>query len=110
MRDRLALKVDAAIGDAGIIEAMEARDGAEQRCFAGAVAAENADDLAGSNAKRDTLERGDGALVDDLELVDGQKRVGKKRVREEAGREGEALGREPSSARSTDGPVPERPE
>ena len=86
VRDRLALKVDATIGDAGIIEAMEARDGAEQRCFAGAVAAENADDLAASNAKRDTLERGDGALVDDLELVDGQKRARKKRARKKRAR------------------------
>ena len=34
------------------------------------------DDLAGCDRKRDALHRRDGALVDDLELVDGEQRVG----------------------------------
>ena len=44
--DALALEADAALGDARIVDAVEARDGAQQRGLAGAVGAEDADDLA----------------------------------------------------------------
>ena len=87
--DALALERDRALGDARVVEAEEARDRAQRRGLAGAVGAEQRDDLPGLDRQRDALHRGDGALIDHLELVDGE---------------------QASSARSRDRPMLERPQ
>jgi hypothetical protein len=51
---------------------VEAGDGAQQGRFAGAIGSEDADDLSRRHSQRDALQRGYGALIDDLELVDGE--------------------------------------
>ncbi len=43
--------------------------------LAGAVGAEQRHDLPGRDRERDPLHGGDGALIDDFELVDGEQRV-----------------------------------
>ena len=73
--DALALEDDRAFGDAGVVDAEEARDRAQRRGLAGAVGAEQRDDLPVLDRKRDALHRGDGALIDHLELFDGQQRL-----------------------------------
>src|SRR5436190_10007906 len=68
--DALLLESNGAFRDLGVVEAVEAGDGAQQGRFAGAIGAEDADDLSRRHSQRDALHRGYGALIDDLELVD----------------------------------------
>ena len=72
--DALALEGDAALGDPRIVDAEEAGDGAQRGGLAGAVGAEQRDDLAARDRERDALQRRDGAVIDHLELVDAQQR------------------------------------
>ncbi len=70
--DALALEGDRALGDARVVDAEKARDRAQRRGLAGAVGAEQRDDLPRLDRERDALHRRDGALIDHLELVDGE--------------------------------------
>ena len=88
--DALALEDDRAFGHAGVVEAEKAGNRAQRRGLAGAVGAEQRDDLAGLDGQRNALHGGDGALIDHFELVDGEQRGHR---RDPAGR-----------------PVPERPQ
>ena len=72
--DPLALEADRALGHAGVVGAMEAGDGAQERGLAGAVGANDADDLARSDGKRNALHGRDDAMIDDLDVVDGEER------------------------------------
>ena len=74
--DAPALEDDRAFRDPRVVDAEEAGDRAQQGGLAGAVGAEDAHDLPGRDGQRDALHRGDGALVDDLELVDGEQGSG----------------------------------
>ena len=73
----LAGETDAAGGDAGVVEADEAGDGAQRRGLAGAVVAEQRDDGLRHHAQRDAVQRHRDAVVGDLEAVDGEKRRGR---------------------------------
>ena len=88
--DALALEHDRAFGDARVVEAEKARDRPQRRGLAGAVGAEQRDDLPGLDRKRDALHRRDGAVIDHFELLDVEERR--------------------SSARSRGRAVPERPQ
>ena len=77
--DALALEDDRAFGDARVVEAEEAGDRAQRRGLAGAVGAEQRDDLPGLDRERDALHRGDHAVVDHFELLDGEQRRGHRR-------------------------------
>src|SRR5262245_54646951 len=70
--DARAFECDAAVSDAGIVDAMKTRDGTQERGLAGAIGAENADDLPPRHNQRDTLHGGDGALIDHLQLLHGE--------------------------------------
>ena len=72
--DALALEGDGALGDARVVEAEEARNRAQRRGLAGAVATEQRNDLPGLDRERDPLHRGDHTLVHHFELLDGQER------------------------------------
>ena len=65
--DLLAAEANAAAG-----RGHEARDGVQEARFAGAVRAEQGDDLALPDAKRDLADRDDGAVADE-EALDGEK-------------------------------------
>src|SRR5262245_7501683 len=70
--DALALERDRPFGDARVVDAEETGDRPQGCALAGAVGAEQRDDLSGLDRERDALHRCDRALVDDLELVDGE--------------------------------------
>ena len=90
--DPPSLEGHAAVGDAGVVDAEEAGDRPQGRGLAGAVGAEDGDDLSRLDGETDALHRGDRAVIDDLELVDA--RAGGPR----------------SSARARDRPILERPQ
>ena len=69
-------EADAAGGDAGVVEADEAGDGAERRGLAGAVVADQRDDGLRHNAERDAMQRHRDTVIGDLKAVDGKKRLG----------------------------------
>src|SRR5712692_3842433 len=70
--DALALEGDRTLGDARVVDAEEARDGAQGRGLAGAVGSEQRNDLLRLDRERDALHRRDCALIDDFELVDAE--------------------------------------
>src|SRR5262245_26586200 len=72
--DALALEADRALADARVVEAEKARDRAQRRGLAGAVGAEQRDDLAGLGLERDPLHRLERAVIDHLDFVDGEQR------------------------------------
>ena len=74
--DAPALVEDAALGDARVVEAEEARDGPQRRGLAGAVGAEQRHDAAARTRQRHALHRGDHAVVRHLEPLDGEQRLG----------------------------------
>jgi hypothetical protein len=68
--DPAAVEGDAAVGDASVVDAEETGNGAQRRRFAGTVGAEDGDDLSTPHVEADALNRGDGAVIDDFELLD----------------------------------------
>src|SRR5947208_12542771 len=69
--EALAFEPYRAFGDARVVEAQKARDGAQRRGLAGTVGAEQRDDLAAVHGQRHALRGRDGAVIDHFELVDG---------------------------------------
>jgi hypothetical protein len=70
--DAPSLEGHAPIGDPRVVDAEEAGDRPQGGGFAGAVGAENGDDLSRFDGEADPLYRGDGAVIDDFQLVDAQ--------------------------------------
>ena len=67
-----SVELDRALGDLAALGHQQARDRLERRGLAGAVRAEHGRDLARARVERHALEHQDHAVVDDLDVVDGQ--------------------------------------
>src|SRR5262245_14129217 len=77
--DALAFERDAALCHPRIVDAEEARDGPQRRGLAGPVGAEQRHDLPALGGKGDALDGADRAVIDDLQLLDGEQRSGHRR-------------------------------
>jgi hypothetical protein len=70
--DALARQLHVALGHVATLRAQQTGDGLERRRLAGAVGAEQRGDPRLADVERHALEHEDHAVVDDLDVVEGQ--------------------------------------
>src|SRR5262249_43694687 len=72
--DALPGELDRPAGNGTAVESQEARDGAEQRCLAGAIRTQQRDDLPLLDVEADAAQHLNGRAVDDFEVSHGEDR------------------------------------